>query len=786
MDKKSIKELIRERRVYLDGGCGTMLQKRGLKSGEPPELWNITHPEEIVRLHKEYLSAGSDIIASNTFGVNPLKHENYTELLDAALSCAKAALSEYSGRYLALDIGPTGRLLAPYGDLEFEEAVAAFSKVIEYAKDRVDLILIETMNDSYETKAALLAAKESCSLPVFVTNVYSEKQTLMTGADAVTMAAVLEGMGADAIGLNCSLGPELMLPIVKTLANATDLPIIVKPNAGLPQIINGVTVFDNDAEKFSDAVVKLAEAGASIIGGCCGSEPEYIRKSIEKTSFIPLPEFEEKNITVFSSYTHSVVVGDKPVLIGERINPTGKSKLKAALREKNINYVLGEAIRQVEAGVHALDVNAGLPDIDEKEILKRCVCELQGVTDVPLQIDTADPIALEAAMRIYNGKPLVNSVNGKKESMESVFPLVKKYGGVLIALTLDENGIPDSAKGRVDIAERIISRAGEYGIKKKDIIVDPLALTISSDPASAKITLDAIRMLKDKGINTSLGVSNISFGLPSREIINSAFFSQALLCGLSCAIMNPFSEGMMNSYYAYNALSGKDSACSEYISYASGKTDTLQKPSQQNMTLYDCIVNGLSGNAESIARELVLTKNGLDIINTEIIPALNKIGDMFEKGKAFLPQLLMSADASSSAFSVIKEAMPKGSSSAERGIVLATVKGDIHDIGKNIVRTLLESYGFTVYDLGRDVPPQDVLEAVKKYSCRLVALSALMTTTVPAMEDTVRLLHSYDKNIKVMVGGAVLTREYADMIGADGYSPDAMGVVRFAEEYYGK
>lgn len=786
MDKKSIKELIRERRVYLDGGCGTMLQKRGLKSGESPELWNITHPEEIVRLHKEYLSAGSDIIASNTFGVNPLKHENYTELLDAALSCAKAALSEYKGRYLALDIGPTGRLLAPYGDLEFEEAVAAFSKVIEYSKDRVDLILIETMNDSYETKAALLAAKESCSLPVFVTNVYSEKQTLMTGADAVTMAAVLEGMGADAIGLNCSLGPELMLPIVNTLANATDLPIIVKPNAGLPQIINGVTVFDNDAEKFSDAVVKLAEAGASIIGGCCGSEPEYIRKSIEKTSFIPLPRFEEKNITVFSSYTHSVVVGDKPVLIGERINPTGKSKLKAALREKNINYVLGEAIRQVEAGVHALDVNAGLPDIDEKEILKRCVCELQGVTDIPLQIDTADPIALEAAMRIYNGKPLVNSVNGKKESMESVFPLVKKYGGVLIALTLDENGIPDSAKGRVAIAERIISRAGEYGIKKKDIIVDPLALTISSDPASAKITLDAIRMLKDKGINTSLGVSNISFGLPSREIINSAFFSQALLCGLSCAIMNPFSEGMMNSYYAYNALSGKDSACSEYISYASGKTDTLQKPSHQNMTLYDCIVNGLSGNAESIARELVLSKDGLDIINTEIIPALNKIGDMFEKGKAFLPQLLMSADASSSAFSVIKEAMPKGSSSAERGIVLATVKGDIHDIGKNIVRTLLESYGFTVYDLGRDVPPQDVLGAVKKYSCRLVALSALMTTTVPAMEDTVRLLHSYDKNIKVMVGGAVLTREYADMIGADGYSPDAMGVVRFAEEYYGK
>jgi len=782
--KKNIKELIRTRRVYLDGGCGTMLQKRGLKAGEAPELWNITHPEEIVRLHRDYLSAGSDIIASNTFGVNPIKHENYKELLDAALSCAREAVSCFSDRYIALDIGPTGKLLAPYGDLAFEDAVSTFAAVVEYAKDRVDLILIETMNDSYETKAALLAAKETCSLPVFVTNVYSEKQTLMTGADAGAMVALLEGMGADAIGLNCSLGPDLMLPIVEKMATLTSLPIIVKPNAGLPQLVDGVTVFDNDADRFSDAVKKLAEAGATIIGGCCGSEPDYIRKSVEKTAFLPMPKHEEKNDTVFSSYTHAVKVGKTPVLIGERINPTGKSKLKAALREKNIAYILGEAVKQAEAGVHALDVNAGLPDIDEKEMLCRCIYEIQSVTDLPLQIDTADPEALAAAMRIYNGKPLVNSVNGKEESMKAVFPLVRKYGGTVIALTLDENGIPDSAEGRVKIAERIIEKAKEYGIAKKDIIVDPLALTVSSDQNSAKVTLKAIRLLKEKGIHTSLGVSNISFGLPQRDIINSAFFSQALLCGLSCAIMNPFSVGMMNSYHAHNVLSGNDSACTDYIAYASANVQSEQTQAKKETPLADCIVSGMAENAKKTASELLLTCGGLDIINNEIIPALNKVGDMFEKGKAFLPQLLMSADASAAAFSVIKESMSKETSDKKKGIVLATVKGDIHDIGKNIVRTLLESYGFTVYDLGRDVPPEAVLEAVKEHSCKLVALSALMTTTVPAMEETVKLLHSFDENIKVMVGGAVLTQEYADMIGADGYAPDAMGAVRIAEEYY--
>lgn len=786
--KKNIKELIRERRVYLDGGCGTMLQTRGLLPGEAPEMWNLTRPDEIIRLHRDYLSAGSDIIVTNTFGVNPIKHDDYEVLLSAALECAKKAVSGYNDRYIALDIGPTGKLLAPFGELDFEDAVRAFKAVIERAKDSVDLILIETMNDSYETKAALLAAKEGSDLPVFVTNVYSEDEKLMTGADATAMVAMLEGMGADAIGLNCSLGPELMIPIVEKMASVASVPIIAKPNAGLPKLVDGVTVFDNDEERFSEAVKKLALAGATIIGGCCGSTPDYIRRSIEKTAVLPFYRIEKKSDTMFSSYTHAVKVGETPILIGERINPTGKAKLKAALRENNISYVLGEAVRQAEVGVHALDVNAGLPDIDEKEVLKRCIYELQGVTDLPLQIDTADAEALEASMRIYNGKPLVNSVNGKEESMSSVLPLVKKYGGVLIALTLDEKGIPETSDGRIEIAERIIERAKEYGIDRKDIVVDPLALTVSSDQNSAKITLETIKKLKAKGINTSLGVSNISFGLPQREIINSAFFSQALLCGLSCAIMNPFSLGMMNSYYAYNVLSGKDAACAEYISYASATADaSVQKPTQSEMSLYDCIIKGMCENAANKASELVKTQNGLDIINNEIIPALNTIGEMFEKGKAFLPQLLMSADASTAAFAKIKESMPKEEAKDDekkRSVILATVKGDIHDIGKNIVRTLLESYGFTVYDLGRDVPKEDVLEAVKKYSCKLVGLSALMTTTVPSMEETIKLLHDYDKSIKTLVGGAVLTQEYADMIGADAYAADAMASVRYAEEYY--
>ncbi len=784
MSKKNIKELIRERRVYLDGAFGTMLQKRGLSRGEAPETWSITHPDEVIRLHKEYLDAGSDIIVTNTFGVNGIKHDDWARLADAAIACARAAVSEYENKYIALDIGPTGKLLEPYGDLDFEEAVRVFSEVIAYAADKVDLVLIETMNDSYETKAALLAAKESCDLPVFVTNVYDEKGTLMTGATPEAMIAMLEGMGADAIGLNCSLGPALMLPIVEKFKKYASVPIIVKPNAGMPRIVDGNTVFDNDAESFSDAVRELAVSGACIMGGCCGSEPEYIRKVVEKTSSIPFYPVEEKNVTLVSSYTHAIDLDNTPILIGERINPTGKSKLKAALREGNMEYILGEALRQAECGVHALDVNAGLPDIDEAAVLSECVSRIQAVCDLPLQIDTASPTALEKAMRIYNGKPLVNSVNGKAESMDAVFPLIKKYGGTVIALTLDENGIPNSAEERVAIAKRIISRAAEYGISSKNIVVDPLALTISSDAMNAGVTLDSIRMLDALGINTSLGVSNISFGLPQREIINSVFFTQALTAGLSCAIMNPFSTGMMNVYYAFKALSAKDNACKDYISYASGIAAEVKKDQAKETTLYDCIVKGISDSARELAALSCEKASPLGVIDKEIIPALNFVGEEFEKGRAYLPQLLMSADAASSAFTVIKEKMPAGSVDRSRAMILATVKGDIHDIGKNIVRTLLESYGFFVYDLGRDVSAEAILEAVKESGCRLVGLSALMTTTVASMEDTIKLLHSYDSEIKTVVGGAVLTQEYADMICADAYSRDAMDTVRYAEAYY--
>ncbi len=786
-----ITDLINKKRIYLDGGTGTVLQSLGLPDGTPPEMWNIDNPDAVISLHRSYFEAGSNIVATNTFGVNCKKYDNYKEIIAAAFECAKKAREGMGDdKFIALDIGPTGRLLKPLGDLDFEEAVEIFAKnVIEGVKNGADLILVETMNDSLETKAALLAAKENSSLPVFVTNVYDEKLKLMTGADPFAMIALLEGMGADAIGMNCSLGPDKMISVLEEFAKYTSLPIIVKPNAGLPVIKDGKTVFDKTAEEFSDICVTLANMGASILGGCCGTTPEYIRKLVEKTKDLPFIPASEKNITAVSSYTHAVRIGQKPLLIGERINPTGKAKLKEALRNGDMAYILNEAVRQDEKGVHILDVNVGLPEIDEPKMMTRCITEIQAVSDTPLQIDSSDPAALESAMRVYNGKPLVNSVNGKEESMSAVFPLVKKYGGVLIALTLDENGIPETAEGRVEIAEKIAERAAQYGISKKNIVVDPLALTVSSDKNSALVTLAAIKMLKDRGFNTSLGVSNISFGLPSRETVNSTFYTMALYQGLDLAIMNPFSVGMTDAYRAYLALSGQDDGFEGYIEYASAKTGVAEPAKAALQTdgsdsLENAIVKGLRERSREIAKSLIATENPLDIINNRIIPALNTVGDGFEKGKIFLPQLLMSAESASGAFEIIKENLPKTDADSSRSVILATVKGDIHDIGKNIVKVLLESYGFTVYDLGRDVNPETVLEEARTRSCNLIGLSALMTTTVPSMEETVKLIHENLPDAKVMVGGAVLTDEYAKMIGADFYGKDAMESVKIAEKFY--
>ncbi len=780
----NILEKIKSSITYCDGGAGTLLQSWGLKAGEYPEMWNITRPEKIVEMHRLYLEAGAQIITSCTFGANRLKFINLEEIVTAAIKNAKTACSGYDA-FVALDIGPTGKMLEPLGDLNFEEAVSIFSETIKIgAAAGADLVLIETMNDSLEAKAAVLAAKESCDLPVFITCVYDETKKLMTGADPAAMIAMLEGLGVDALGINCSLGPGQMLEIVPEFVKNASVPVIVNPNAGLPRSENGKTVFDVDANEFSDIMCEIVKAGATIIGGCCGTTPLHIAKTVEKTKNLPFILPKKKNNTVISSYTHAVKIGDKPVIIGERINPTGKKLFKEALRKNDINYILSEGLAQNKKGVSVLDVNVGLPEIDEPEMMVSVIKALQGVIDLPLQIDTVDPVAMERAMRIYNGKPLVNSVSGKEDSMKAVFPLIKKYGGVVIAVTLDEGGIPDTAEGRVEIAKKIIARAAEYGIGENDIIVDPLAMAVSSDGNSANVTLEAVKILHGMGIKTSLGVSNISFGLPSRPDVNAVFYTMAMQNGLDCAIINPFSVEMMKAWHCFTALTGKDENCTDYIEFASALSRAESAPAAKNdKSLDGCIISGLKEQAGMAAAEMLKTVSPLEIIDTMIIPALNTVGKGFEEKKVYLPQLLMSAQAAKEAFDAIKAAIPAGESKKGK-IVIATVKGDIHDIGKNIVKVLLENYGYDVFDLGKDVEPQKIVDTVIKENIRLAGLSALMTTTVPAMEETIKLLRKAAPECRVMVGGAVMTAEYAEMIGADSYGTDAMAAVRYAEKVF--
>ncbi len=779
----NVLDALNQGRLYFDGGMGTLLQANGLKSGEEPAEWSITHPDIITSLHKDYLNAGANIIKCNTFGVTPLKFSDFEDYIKASVECAKSAAKGFENSFVALDIGPTGRLLKPLGDLDFEAAVNAFSEAVKCGvKYGVDLILIETMNDLYETKAAVLAAKENSNLPVFVTNAYGEDGLLMTGADPDTVIQTLIGLGVDAIGLNCSFGPDKMLPIIKQYAEYCPLPIIVNPNAGLPTVCDGKTVYDVTATEFGNIMKEIAIQGGVILGGCCGTTPEYIRETVKRTANIPIKKRKVKERTVISSYTHTVEFGSKAVLIGERINPTGKKKIKEALREENYSLILNEGLGQIDRGVEVLDVNAGLPEIDEAKALKKLVFELQSVTDCPLQLDTSNPKALEKAMRIYNGKPLVNSVQGTADSMNVVFPLVKKYGGTVIALTIGENGIPETAEGRCEVVGTIIAEAERWGIDRRDIIVDPLTMTVSSDPNSAKVTLDAIKLIKKTyGVKTSLGVSNISFGLPERDRINSAFFTLALEAGLDAAIMNPFSDLMMSAYHSYNALNAKDENFNNYITFSQSGSIAENKPTEKAVDLKTAILKGLKDTAREITAELIKSADPLALIDSDIIPALNEIGTAFEQKKAYLPQLLISAETAAEAFGVIKKKLPSSADQAKK-IVLATVKGDIHDIGKNIVRTLLENYGFYVVDLGRDVSPETVVTAAK--GCKLVGLSALMTTTVPAMEETVQLLHQAYPDIKIVVGGAVLTKSYAEKIGADFYGHDAMDTVRIAQKIF--
>lgn len=796
----NFREYLKSNIVYLDGGMGTLLQAQGLLPGEHPERWNLSHPDVITNIHKSYFDAGSNVVCTNTFGANSLKFDDseLEEIIEAAVFNAKNAAKQSvskSDKFIALDIGPSGKLLKPLGDLDFENAVSVFAKTVKLGvKYGVDLIVIETMNDSYETKAALLAAKENSDLPVIVSNAYGEDGKLMTGATPAAMVALLEGMGADAIGANCSLGPRQLRGVAEELLKCSSVPVILKPNAGLPKSVNGKTVFDVTADDFSDEVAELVKRGVRVIGGCCGTTPEYIKALYSKTCDLAPMAIENKNITTVSSYTHAVEFGEKPILIGERINPTGKKRFKQALLDNDMDYILSEGVNQQEKGVHILDVNVGLPDIDEVQMIKNAVCELQAITDLPLQIDTANAAAMEAALRRYNGKAMINSVNGKMESMETVFPLVKKYGGLVVALTLDENGIPDTAEGRVKIAEKILNVAERYGIEKKDIIFDTLAMTISAETQAATVTLDALKTIKNKlGCHTSLGVSNISFGLPNRDAINGTFFAMALENGLSAAIMNPYSADMMKTYYTYKALKGLDENCAEYIGAAdsfavtAAATSTPQKTKEEfSSELQRAVIKGFKDKAAELTKLLLSSVAPLEIVNNEIIPALNIVGKGFEEKTVYLPQLLMSAEAAKSAFEVIKAFMAGGEKTADKGtFVIATVHGDIHDIGKNIVKLLLQNYGFNVVDLGKDVPPEKIVEKVIELHAPLAGLSALMTTTVPAMEETIKLLKEKAPWCKTVVGGAVLTQEYADKIGADKYAKDAMEAVRYAERITG-
>ena len=794
-------EYLKNNIVYLDGGMGTLLQAQGLRPGEHPERWNLLHPDVITNIHKAYFDAGSNVVCTNTFGANILKFaENELEnIIMSAVFNAKAAREQSVSKgekFIALDIGPSGKLLKPLGDLDFEDAVNVFAKTVKLGvKYGVDLIIIETMNDSYETKAALLAAKENSALPVIVSNAYGEDGKLMTGATPAAMVALLEGMGVDALGANCSLGPRQLRGVAEELLKYASVPVILKPNAGLPKSVNGQTIFDVTADEFSDEVADIIKKGVRVVGGCCGTTPEYIEALYSKTcSFAPVPT-QNKNITMVSSYTHTVEFGEKPILIGERINPTGKKRFKQALLDNDMDYILSEGVNQQEKGVHILDVNVGLPDIDEIKMLKNAVCELQAIIDLPLQIDTADVTAMEVALRRYNGKAMINSVNGKLESMETVFPLVKKYGGVVVALTLDEDGIPETAEGRVKIAEKILDTAAKYGIERKDIIFDTLAMTISADNKAAIATLNALKTIKNElGCHTSLGVSNISFGLPNRDAINGTFFALALENGLSAAIMNPYSPDMMKTYYTYKALKGLDENCAEYIGVAdlfavtaSTTTAETKKTAEEfSSELQYAVIKGFKDKAAELTKMLLSSVAPLEIVNNEIIPALNTVGKGFEEKTVYLPQLLMSAEAAKSAFEVIKGFMAGGEKAADKGtFVIATVHGDIHDIGKNIVKLLLENYGFNVVDLGKDVPPEAIVQKVVELRAPLAGLSALMTTTVPAMEETIKQLKVKAPWCKTVVGGAVLTQEYADKIGADKFAKDAMEAVRYAENIIG-
>ncbi len=769
------KDLLNKKYILLDGGFGTELIKKGLLPSEDTVTAVFDHPDWVKEIHKSYINAGSNIIMADTFGANAFKLEgsdhSVEECINKAISLAKEA-AKGTDTLVALDVSATGKLLAPAGDLTFENAYECYKEVCVCGENAgADIICLETFTDLREARIALLAAKENTKLPVTVTLSFDENGLTMNGSTASCVATTLIAAGADAVGLNCSLGPDKLSGVVEEFLKYSSVPVIVKPNAGLPDLKTGK--YSMDAEEFSALMARFYEKGAVILGGCCGTSPEYIaelKKGLDKTEVKENPEVIKG---VISGATTAVVL-DEPRVIGERINPTGKKKFKEALERNDLDYILNEGISQIEAGADILDVNVGHSEIDEEEMMQKVVTSLQGSLGLPLQLDSTSPEVLEKALRVYTGKAIINSVNGEEKSLSAVLPLAKKYGAAIVGLTLDEEGIPETVEKRVEISEKIINRAIEIGIPKEDIIIDCLTMTVSAKQSAAQITLDAMRQVKEKfGVKTTLGVSNVSFGLPQREVVNTAFVTLALENGLDLPIMNPNSASMIGAVRAYKVLKSIDKDSVQYISAFAGEKTAVQE--KKELSLGECIEKGLKNQAAELTERALRETDAQSLINNVLIPALDNVGVGFESGKLFLPQLMRAADAAGACFEVIKEIMKKNNTKTEsKGkIILATVKGDVHDIGKNIVKTVLENYGYEVIDLGRDVDPEEVVKAQKEHNVKLVGLSALMTTTLPAMEDTVKALKEAKADCKIMVGGAVLTPEYAEKIGADFYAKDA-------------
>jgi len=773
-----------ENKIYLfDGAMGTMIQKEGFKKIALPEVYNIKNPDLIYKIHKSYADAGTDFITTNTFGANRYKLFKSGFSPDDIISNAiKIAKKASSGQKIALDIGPIGKLMEPSGPLNFEEAYDIFKEeIISGVKNGADLIIIETISDIYEAKAAILAAKENSELPVICTMTFGSDGRTFTGTDIITMVNVIENLNVDALGVNCSLGPKEMLPNVKKILEYSSLPVIVQPNAGLPKMRDGKTFYDIKPCEFSKYVTEMIDYGVKIVGGCCGTDENYIKELKNNIKDLIPKKITVKSKTLVSSYSKTVDFDSGTVLIGERINPTGKKFLKAALKEENYDYIVTQAIKQHEEGAVILDVNNGMPGINEEISLVTSVKEIQKITDIPLQIDSSDIRAIEKAVRIYNGKPIVNSVNGKKNNMEKIFPIVKKYGCCVIGLTLDEDGIPETAEKRTEIAGKIIKTAEKYGIDKKNIIIDCLVLTASAQQKNVYETLKAIEMIKNThGVKTVLGISNVSYGLPERNSVNSTFFIMALEKGLDSAIINTGNIEIMNAYYSYNVLSGKDLNSEIFIKKFSGASD---KKNNENISLKYLISNGLKDNIEEYTESELRIKSPMEIIENIISPVLEETGKKYEKNEIFLPQLIQISQTVNLVFNVLKKYMVKDNSSEKEKIILATVEGDIHDIGKNIVKVILENHGFEVTDLGKDVKAELILKTAKEKNIKLIGLSALMTTTVSSMENTISFLRKHMEGLTFIVGGAVLNEEYSKKIDADFYAKDAMSAARILNEF---